>query len=193
MTEFVKITEEAGEEYGLAELFKRWKLPEQYHSKMSDRWRCRIAPTARSEEDVKGHVLDGCPVLVDPSYGKQACDQVGEDCLDFLVKDETRNKFPRPKIAFVAGWGRPGSRRMVFPMHEQACSVPRHHPGRRRGAEGGRVLRAGGEEEERPVRGSDDGWSGREDAGAPRIPKLPQALQWPLPELFGAGPTDKAA
>jgi len=27
----------------------------------------------------------------------------------------------------------------------------------------------------------------RDDEGAPRIPKLPQALEWPLPDLFGDG------
>ena len=109
MTEVVRISEEAGKDYGMVELLKKWKLPDQYHSKMSERWRCKIAPTARSEEEIKQHLLDGSPVLVDPRYGKAACDQVGGDCLDFLVNDETRNKFPRPKIAFVAGWGRPGS------------------------------------------------------------------------------------
>ena len=36
------------------------------------------------------------------------------------------------------------------------------------------------------------GWLGvqmfhRDDEGAPRIPKLPAALEWPLPDLFGAG------
>ncbi|EKX34748.1 hypothetical protein GUITHDRAFT_146966 [Guillardia theta CCMP2712] len=168
MTEVVRISEEAGKEYGMVELLKKWKLPDQYHSKMSERWRCKIAPTARSEEEIKQHLLDGSPVLVDPRYGKAACDQVGGDCLDFLVNDETRNKFPRPKIAFVAGWGRPGT---ILADDEELRVVESFE----------QVLSS-----DKPLNLQ---MFHREDDGAPRIPKLPQALQWPLPELLGAGPT----
>jgi hypothetical protein len=36
-------------------------------------------------QEVRQHVLDGTPVLVPTEYGKRACDQVGDDALDYLT------------------------------------------------------------------------------------------------------------
>lgn len=85
------------------------QVPPEFREGISARWRCEIVPTATNEEEIRQHVLDGTPVLVPADYGRRACEQVGDDALEYLTGDPERNHFPRPKIAFVAGWGRPGS------------------------------------------------------------------------------------
>lgn len=85
------------------------QVPPEFREGISARWRCELVPTATTEEEIRQHVLDGTPVLVPAEYGKHACEQVGDDALEYLTGDPERNEFPRPKIAFVAGWGRPGS------------------------------------------------------------------------------------
>eukprot|EP00961_Rhodomonas_salina_P124243 1674711-Rhodomonas_salina.1 len=123
----VSIKETPGTEYVLVDLLRSWKLPESVVGKISDRWKCQIAPFATDEADLNQHVLDGTPVLTPSRFGERACSSVGEDCLEYLIDNpyatflfrvhgwsmvleanRERNTFPKPKIAFVAGWGRPG-------------------------------------------------------------------------------------
>ena len=78
------------------------QVPPEFCEGISARWRCELVPTATTEEEIRQHVLDGTPVLVPAEYGKRACEQVGDDALEYLTGDPERNEFPRPKIAYVA-------------------------------------------------------------------------------------------
>lgn len=81
----VSIKETPGTEYVLVDLLRSWKLPESVVGKISDRWKCQIAPFATDEADLNQHVLDGTPVLTPSRFGERACSSVGEDCLEYLI------------------------------------------------------------------------------------------------------------
>jgi len=162
-----RITQHGGGVHVLADLFREWQIPPEFYEGMSERWRCRIVPAAATEEEVRQHVLDGTPVLVPAEYGKRACDQVGDDALEYLTGDADRNSFPRPKIAFVAGWGRPGS--MV--ADDEELQIVHSFQDVLSASDSGKPLNLQ--------------MFHRDDEGAPRIPKLPLALDWPLPDIFG--------
>ena len=61
------------------------QIAPEFYEGISTRWRCEIVPTATSEEEIRQHVLDGTPVLVPPEFGRRACEQVGDDALDYLT------------------------------------------------------------------------------------------------------------
>mmetsp|Transcript_15963 Transcript_15963/g.38851 ORF Transcript_15963/g.38851 Transcript_15963/m.38851 type:complete len:505 (+) Transcript_15963:193-1707(+) len=164
--ETISITSKAGEEVGLKELLRSWQIPSEFTEGLSERWQCDVIPFAADEKELAQHVLDGTPVLASPSFAARACEQVGSDALDYLIDDPQHNTFPRPKIAFVAGWGRPGS--MMIDDEEL------------------RMVNGFSEvlEGDRPLNLQ---MFHRNDADAPRVPNLPAALDWPLQDLF-AGP-----
>ncbi len=85
------------------DLFKAWELPEQFVKGLSRRWKCQVVPLARDEDEIRLHTLHGDPVLLSNHYAKKVFDLVGDDALDYLIENPERNKFPRHKIAFVAG------------------------------------------------------------------------------------------
>jgi hypothetical protein len=162
-----RITQHSGEVHVLADLFREWQIPPEFYEGISERWRCRIVPAAATEEEVRQHVLDGTPVLVPAEYGKRACDQVGDDALEYLTGDADRNSFPKPKIAFVAGWGRPGS----MLADDEELQIVHSFQDVLSASDSGKPLNLQ--------------MFHRDDEGAPRIPKLPLALDWPLPDMFG--------
>ena len=161
------ITQTSGESYGLAELLRAWQIAPEFSQGISERWQCEIVPTATSEEEIRQHVLDGTPVLVPSEYGRRACEQVGDDALHYLTGCSERNMFPRPKIAFVAGWGRPGSQL----ADDEELQLVDSFQSVLEQSESGKPLNLQ--------------MFHRDDEGAPRIPQLPAALEWPLPDLFG--------
>lgn len=85
------------------DLFRSWELPEQFVNGMSRRWKCLVVPLARDEDEIRLKTLHGDPVLISSHYATKVFELVGDDALDYLIENPERNKFPRQKIAFVAG------------------------------------------------------------------------------------------
>ena len=163
------ISQRSGERFVLADLLRAWQIAPEFHAGISPRWRCELVPAVDSEEEIQQHVLDGTPVLVPHECGRAACAQVGDDALGFLTDDPARNQFPRPKIAFVAGWGGPGT---LLDDDDELQLVDSFQSVLER-SDSGKPLNLQ--------------MFHRDDEDAPRIPKLPEALVWPLPDLFGGG------
>ncbi|KNC77335.1 hypothetical protein SARC_10202 [Sphaeroforma arctica JP610] len=102
-----KVTQESGVTYKLADLLEAWGVSKTLNQCVSDKWECELIPIAENDDDVRTHLINAVPFLVDSSHAKDVFDAVGEDGLDFLQQDD-KNHFSTPKIAMVGGWGRPG-------------------------------------------------------------------------------------
>ena len=134
---------------------------------------------ARTREEVFEHVTNGVPVLLgDSKYAQRPFQKIeteGRGCaLDYYCgdHDETGNKFSsfeRPKIAFLGGWGRPGTdmtseEYMALVRNFSDVVDPNNTTPRN--------LQMFHRDES-------------EGSGAQQVPVLPRELEWPLPELLG--------
>jgi hypothetical protein len=147
-----------GKEYSLAALLERWGLSEQYHTNMTPAWRCQLATMADTEAGMAAACLAAEPLLVPEVYGERVQQAVGGDALEYVQRDEW-NQFPKPRIAMTSGWGAPGTRVV---SHEFVTLVESFSE----------VLHC-----EKVVNLQ---LFHREDPCAPRLPRLPELLDWPL-------------
>ncbi|WZN64813.1 hypothetical protein HKI87_10g63700 [Chloropicon roscoffensis] len=174
----------------LRDLLEQWGVQETLTEGMSRRWRARVVPLARTEDEVLDHVLNGVPVLLgDPRHASKPFEAIGRGsdkgcALEYFCGGEM-DALSRPKIAFLGGWGAPGSdfsseeylslvanfSDVVDPKNENPKNLQMFH---------------------RPS--EDEG--GEDGAQAREVPVLPRELDWPLRDLLGSsgevagGPTD---
>ena len=97
----------------LRDLLEQWGVQATLTEGMSRRWRARVVPLARTEDEVLDHVLNGVPVLLgDPRHASKPFEEIsrGSDkgcALEYFCGGEM-DALSRPKIAFLGGWGAPG-------------------------------------------------------------------------------------
>ena len=97
----------------LRDLLEQWGVQETLTEGMSRRWRARVVPLARTEDEVLDHVLNGVPVLLgDPRHASKPFEEIGRGstkgcALEYFCGGEM-DALSRPKIAFLGGWGAPG-------------------------------------------------------------------------------------
>ena len=174
----------ADETHSMRDLFASWGLPARFHEGMAPQWRCRLVPMATDEATQREMACAGVPFLAPVEHARGVFDAMrgedekrggggGEEKTRDGVSwacDAAWNKFPRPKVAMVGGWGAPGSHllserhmRMVSSFSEvvdgeEPLNLQMFHRG--------------------------DG---------SRVPALPEKLDWPLPEFFSATPHPEVA
>lgn len=160
----------------LRSLLEEWGCPASLTESMSRRWRARVAPVARTEDEILDHVTSGRPVLLgDERYASKAFRAIrseSEGCaLDYFTGGKL-DALPRPKIAFLGGWGAPGSDMaseqylslvsnfsdVVDPENDDPKNLQMFH------------------------RDQDE-----------NIPVLPRELEWPLPDLLGTSTSTSQA
>ena len=138
---------------------------------MAPEWRARVAATCDTDRSAAAACLAGVPCHPSASHAQRVFDTVGACGLDFVTRAEW-NHFPKARLAMTSGWGAPNSRVV--------------------GAEHVTLVHSFSEVLQSPAtvnlqlfhRGGDD---------APRLPRLPAMLHWPLTALLGAGePCDMA-
>ncbi|RNF14964.1 uncharacterized protein Tco025E_05647 [Trypanosoma conorhini] len=183
--------------YPLRDVLSRVPLPPHCPlSGVSQKWRCVIVPKIpettsqdAAEHEVMRFLDKSIPCRLGRWRSAPVYDAAGKDGLKF-VTDPRWNSFPRPKIAFKAGWAGPGTH-MESPAYHQLVSsfaeVLDHKaegsPGRSQEPE----LEVDGEEAEEAL---DDVAAQnilnlqlfhREDTSiCPPIPVLGEKLIWPL-------------
>lgn len=135
---------------------------------MSTEWRCKVAPTCVDTPAALRACMAPEPFLTDESCGKAVYDAVGEDVFKFLLRPEW-NEFPRPRLAMIGGWGSPGTE------VNEAEHVTLVHSFQE-------IL-----DSSDPINLQ---MFHRSNPDAPKLPVLPELLQWPLPELLD-GPDGK--
>jgi hypothetical protein len=129
---------------------------------MAPEWRCKLATIANTEADMAAACVAAEPLLVPERFGARVQRAVCGDALEFVQRDEW-NKFPKPRIAMTSGWGAPGTRVV---SHEYVTLVESFSG----------VLQS-----ENVVNLQ---LFHRDDAAAPRLPRLPELLDWPLKGLI---------
>ncbi|KAF8279444.1 hypothetical protein TcBrA4_0103480 [Trypanosoma cruzi] len=114
--------------YPLRDVLSRVPLPSLCPlSGVSQKWRCVIVPKIQeansqdaAEEEILRFLDKNIPCLLGRWRSAPVHDAVGRDGMKF-VKDPRWNTFPKPKIAFKAGWAGPGTR-MESPEYHQLVS-----------------------------------------------------------------------
>ena len=181
----------------LRELLESWSVPREWTERMSTRWKAKLVPLARTRESVLDYVTRGVPVLLDDGgeSASKCFEEVGGCALDYFCGTEL-NSLKRPKIAFLGGWGRPGSdfsdesylslirsfsdvidphnvtpRNLQMFHREESSSESQSQSQNQNQNDGG----GGGDNDEN---------GGKGKFGKP-MPVLPRKLKWPLPELLG--------
>lgn len=160
-----RIAQTPGEIYGLRQLLQDWGISSclDVH-KMSDTWQCQLVPCADTATEAVGCAAAVSPFFASAANASRAFDACGPDALGY-VSDPKWNAFPRPKIAFVGGWGQPGSD-MADPDNFRLVKSFRE------------------------VIDSDDQLNlqmfHREGLDQPGLPVLPELLDWPLPGVLAA-------
>lgn len=149
-------------EYVLKDLLAAWGISDHLHSRMSPEWRCQVAPTCAQPPAALRACMAPEPFLTDESCGKAVYDTVGPDVFQFLLRPEW-NEFPRPRLAMIGGWGSPGSE----VNGDQHVTLVRSFQ---------EIL-----DSSDPVNLQ---MFHRSNPDAPKLPVLPELLQWPLPELL---------
>ena len=159
-----QITQVPGETYCFRDLLKAWGLEGCIDfTKMSPSWRCQLVPFADDNSQAATHAAAMKPFFAPASCAEKASEACGGDGLAF-VTDARWNAFPRPKIAFLGGWGAPGSNmadadylRMVKSFSDVVASSERLNL---------QMFH-------------------RQGPDQPGLPILPELLEWPLPQLLG--------
>lgn len=105
--ETVNITETYGQVYELGTLFNRWKISPAFNKEIPANLPCELVSIGTTEEEGLHHIMNCRPVFFPTQHAQAVFDSVGSDGLEFIC-DPKWNEFPRPKIAFVGGWGEPG-------------------------------------------------------------------------------------
>lgn len=101
-------TMQVGQEYVLKELLQSWGLPDEYHTQMSEEWKCVLAQQCQSGEEATLAFMKPQPLLAAQSCGQAVLDETGSNVFEYLVRPEW-NEFPRPRFAMLGGWGAPGT------------------------------------------------------------------------------------
>ena len=165
----------------LVEVLKEFGAGADLTAKMSGRWRARVVPLCKTREEIFERVTAAAPALLeDETYAAGAFEKLGGECaLDYFCgtstttteneAEEKQNKkkfsFQRPKIAFLGGWGGPGTN----PASEEYLSLVKDFSD---------VVSPDNSTPKNLQmfhREEDDG-----------LPVLPKELKWPIPELLGA-------
>lgn len=160
-----RITQQPGTTYGLKDLLLQWGVQSSLEMDgMSDLWECQLVPSAATAADAVHHTSNMMPFFAPASHAERVFAACGADGLEF-VSDPKWNAFPRPKIAFVGGWGQPGSDMADVDSFRLVKSF-------------------------REVIDSSDKLNlqmfHREGPEQPGLPVLPDLLDWPLPEVLKA-------
>lgn len=176
------VTQRAGEEHGLADMFRAWGLPPNLIPG-SDRWRAELVPYAADDDELLGHVVAGTPATCNVLHASKIHSTVGEDGIEYLTSGPW-NDFGRPKIAFVGGWGEPGQ----MAVDETSLKLVKSFAD---------VINDGDhplnlQMFHRPPDGSSSRGGNGQDYQPPaaEVPVLPDLLEWPLPRFFAAGGED---
>lgn len=156
--------------YCLKHLLAKWGIPEHLHEHMSQEWQCRVAPACPSTTDALRACMAPEPFITDQSCGQKVYDTVGPDIFKFLLRPEW-NEFPRPRLAMIGGWGSPGSE-VNGDQHVTLVNSFQE------------ILNSSD-----PVNLQ---MFHRANADAPKLPVLPELLQWPLPELLDGTDEDNS-
>ncbi|ORC88298.1 uncharacterized protein TM35_000171700 [Trypanosoma theileri] len=114
--------------YPLRDVLSRVPLPPQCPlSGVSKKWRCVIVPKIQEtsssdtkEEETLKFLDNGIPCRLGRWRSGNVYEVCGKDGLKF-VTDPRWNSFPKPKIAFKAGWAGPGTH-MESPAYHQLIS-----------------------------------------------------------------------
>lgn len=159
-----------GEEFCLRDVLRRWQLPEEYHACMAPEWRCELAAYGDTEAAQARACLAAEPLFVHEECGARVHSATGPCALTYVQRPEW-NVFAKPRIAMTSGWGAPGTRVVsdeYVTLVESFSEVV--HP----------TNTAGG-----PGKCANLQLFHRADPDAPRLPRLPELLDWPLGGLLG--------
>ena len=96
------------EDAALVDLLRRYGAPEELLSGMSPLLRARMVPVLNDEEAMAEAMLCGTPFLAPRAAACDVFDTVGADGVEFIT-DARWNRFAKPKLAMVGGWGGPGT------------------------------------------------------------------------------------
>eukprot|EP01062_Namystynia_karyoxenos_P074538 TRINITY_DN71482_c0_g1_i1.p1 TRINITY_DN71482_c0_g1~~TRINITY_DN71482_c0_g1_i1.p1 ORF type:complete len:572 (+),score=211.96 TRINITY_DN71482_c0_g1_i1:38-1753(+) len=150
----------------LRDVLAEWGVAPDLVPLPSERWRCRIAAPADTDEEVAAALLSGAPCHPPRHLVERVHAAAGEDGVAWLTRPEW-DTLPRPKLAFNSRWGRPGSGLVdpdsLVPVRKLS-EVIRHADGDARNLQ----------------------MFHRDQAGEPQLPVLPELLQWPLGAALAA-------
>ena len=163
----------------LKKVLQSWNLEDLIEGglgAMSESIECRVAPSFGEDEHehMASFVANGRPVFAPPSHASRVIKAVpGGDGLAW-IQDERWNSMPKPKVAMVSGWGRPGTAvdavndrdLALVGSFSEVLSDPR-------------CLNLQMFHRESDAEAA--------DPTEPPLPILPDLLDWPCPELFGRG------
>eukprot|EP00049_Salpingoeca_infusionum_P009028 m.149871 g.149871 ORF g.149871 m.149871 type:complete len:594 (-) comp14210_c0_seq2:1007-2788(-) len=160
------IAREHGDTMTLQEAFAAWGMSECLDYTLPSAWRFEVVASAKDEAEMLEQLSIGKPFFAPKEYASDVhakCD----DALTYITRKRW-NKFPRPRIAFKGGWGRPGG---LLADHTQLKLC----------------------ESFADVLAEDDVLNlqlfHRQGPDEPKIPALPLKLRWPIPQVFGGQST----
>lgn len=137
-------------------------MPEHLHACMSPALRCSVAPLCDTDDDMLRAFMHAEPLLPPAACARRVAAETGPDVFEY-VQQPAWNAFPRPRLAMIGGWGAPGTPVLgddhVTLVHSFTEILTSAEPVNLQ------MFHRDGE-------------------GEPRLPKLPELLDWPLQDLL---------
>eukprot|EP00744_Colponema_vietnamica_P015816 GILI01022174.1.p1 GENE.GILI01022174.1~~GILI01022174.1.p1 ORF type:complete len:531 (+),score=39.35 GILI01022174.1:32-1624(+) len=158
---------------------------------VSAKWRCIIVPRLESDNDatLMKYFSSGVPCKLSQERSAPAHAACGPDAFDFIT-DPRWNSFPKPKIAFKAGWAGPGTEMEDNNYHALVTTFSQIIHTNERGADV-------------PIEGTNETsrvepdevlnlqlFHRRDNTSHPSMPQLSQELLWPEFLMDGAACDD---